>query len=147
MKESFIKSKVKYLIVLLATCILAFSCALFTACDKKTTEDSEYKPSVSHTDYTSSDDLITNKNFNVGALSTKSTSFPKSSISGWSVSSDSGSSSSNATSGVIPTAANDGKAFTDSLSVAFNSLYNNSTFISRAESEYNFKKDRYRNRS
>ncbi len=140
MKESFIKSKVKYLIVLLATCILAFSCALFTACDKKTTEDSEYKPSVSHTDYTSSDDLITNKNFNVGALSTKSTSFPKSSISGWSVSSDSGSSSSNATSGVIPTAANDGKAFTDSLSVAFNSLYNNSTFISRAESEYNFKK-------
>lgn len=135
-KSSLTKSKVKYLLVLLVTCILAFSCAFFTACDKEE-QKSEYKPTVNHTDYTSSDDLITNKNFSVGVLSTKKTSFPKSSISGWSVSSDTGSGASSATSGVISVGE---EAFTDAVSGAFDNLYSNSTFNTWAEKKYNYSK-------
>ncbi|MBO5285971.1 MAG: hypothetical protein J6B16_03635 [Clostridia bacterium] len=102
----FTKSKIKTFIVMVLALIMSVSVFMVSACKKdETPETTEtvYNPSYSYTDYDDPDAEISNANFKLGLADKAVTDFPVKNTTGWSVSSDSGSSSSETTSGVIKT--------------------------------------------
>lgn len=102
----FTKSKIKTFIVMILTLIMSLSVLMVAACKKQddtTATETKYNPSYSYTDYDDKDALISNANFKLGLADKANTDFPAKTTTGWTVSADSGSSSSQTVSGVIKT--------------------------------------------
>ena len=103
-KNLFKKSKSKLFSVLLLclVCILSFSTAI--ACSEDDPDAPNYNPSFEYTEYlkeAESKSLIKNPNFTQGLKEVKDDEYPVSSMTGWTISTDTGASTSAVTSGVI----------------------------------------------
>lgn len=126
------RKAIPFLIVL---CILAFSMFFFTACGKK----DEYKEKDYSVEYTD-DSKITNGSFEFGTEGFKASDFPKSSsVSGWSVTSDNGASSSVVESGIVDTSSD------EAWKALLGNLYGDSDFIAYAQKNWAFDKSEIEN--
>jgi hypothetical protein len=102
----FTKSKIKTFIVMILALIMSLSVLMVAACkkqDETPTTETKYNPSYSYTDYDDKDALISNANFKLGLADKANTDYPAKTTTGWTVSADNGSSSSQTVSGVIKT--------------------------------------------
>lgn len=103
-KNLFKKSKSKLFSVLLLclVCILSFSTAI--ACREDEPDAPNYNPSFEYTEYLKEEEaksLIKNPNFTQGLKEVKDDEYPVSSMTGWTISTDTGASTSAVTSGII----------------------------------------------
>ncbi len=117
----FKKITYRIALILAVICIACFSLSFFTACKDSETkkEDSNSSYSYQSTDTTP----ISNMDFSFGVVDATYSSFPKTSVTGWSRAVDNSAKTSNVTSGVINV--ND-SAWEELMST----LYSNSTFLS-----------------
>ncbi len=131
-KTIFSKIKAKFVLLLALICVFTFSAFLFTACGSEEKDDTETETTYSKQETDTAD--INNGSFEFGLADVELKDFPKTSITGWSsVSTENSSESSKMPSGVIDTETNNYKKI-------LGGLLDNSTYLTYAETKFNFKK-------
>ncbi|MBO7187410.1 MAG: hypothetical protein J6V68_03340 [Clostridia bacterium] len=132
MKKTILKKgKMKNLLVLLLACVFSLSMVFAFACDDGSTDEDEYDPSFSHTDYTDETELhVKNGDFSIGLVEKKNEDYPINSANSWNVSSDTNANSSQVTNGIISTS-------DDAWKAVLTKFYDTDVFKKWAENKYN----------
>lgn len=103
-KNIFQKSKSRLFSILLLCLVCIFSFSMAVACSDEGDDTPNYDPSFEYTEHvpeSEAEALIKNGNFTQGLVEVEDDEYPVSSMTGWSISADTGASSSAVTSGVI----------------------------------------------
>ncbi len=116
--NSFAKSKKRIFGVLLLSLVflLSLCCSFACSCNEEEPTDNDYDPSFSYSDIIEDETvLVSNSNFTLGLTEKDKDDYPVSSMTGWSLSTDTSAVSSAVTSGIINTTADTWKTTVEGL--------------------------------